>query len=81
MENVVGDDIVGQQGTVRTRIIKDIESLRTLTEGYFLQWKDTASNRTEQNYYSHYHKEQTTHIQKNSKVDDEESEKEAIIET
>ena len=36
------DDIVGQQGAVWTRIAKDRESWRTLAEGYFLQWKDTA---------------------------------------
>ena len=34
------DDIVGQQGRVWTRIAKDRESRKTLTEGYFLQWKD-----------------------------------------
>ena len=33
------DDIVGQQGTVCTRIAKDRERWRTLAEGYFLQWK------------------------------------------
>ena len=37
-----GDDIVGQQGAVWTRKAKDRERLRTLKEGYFLQWKDTA---------------------------------------
>ena len=36
------DDIVGQQGVVWTRIAKDRERWRTLAEGYFLQWKDTA---------------------------------------
>ena len=36
------DDIVGQQGAVWTRIAKDRERWRTLAEGYFLQWKDTA---------------------------------------
>ena len=36
------DDIVGQQGAVWTRIAKDRESWRTLAEGYFMQWKDTA---------------------------------------
>ena len=37
-----GDDIVGQQGEVWTWIAKDRESWRTLVEGYFLRWKDTA---------------------------------------
>ena len=36
------DDIVGQQGVVWTRIAKDRERWKTLAEGYFLQWKDTA---------------------------------------
>ena len=36
------DDIVGKQGAVWTRIAKDRERWRTLAEGYFLQWKDTA---------------------------------------
>ena len=36
------DDIVGQQGAVWTRTAKDRERGRTLAEGYFLQWKDTA---------------------------------------
>ena len=36
------DDIVGQQGAVWTRIAKDRERWRTLAEGYFLQWKNTA---------------------------------------
>ena len=36
------DDIVGQQGAVRTRIAKDGERWRILAEGYFLQWNDTA---------------------------------------
>ena len=36
------DDIVGQQGAVWTRTAKDRESWKTLAEGYFLQWKDTA---------------------------------------
>ena len=36
------NDIVGQQGVVWIRIVKDRESWRTLAEGYFLQWKDTA---------------------------------------
>ena len=36
------DDIVGQQGAVWTRTAKDRERWRTLAEGYFLQWKDTA---------------------------------------
>ena len=30
-----------------TRIPKDRESWRTLAEGYFLQWKDTAYNTIE----------------------------------
>ena len=41
------DDIVGQQGAVWTRIAKDRERWKTLAKGYFLQWKDTAWNRTE----------------------------------
>ena len=36
------DDIVGQQGAIWTRTAKDRESWRTVVEGYFLQWKDTA---------------------------------------
>ena len=36
------DDIVGQQGAVWTRTAKDRESWRSLAEGYFLPWKDTA---------------------------------------
>ena len=36
------DDIVGQQGAVWTRTVKDRGRWRTLVEGYFLQWKDTA---------------------------------------
>ena len=36
------DDIVGQQGAVWTRIAKDRERWKTLAEGFFLQWKDTA---------------------------------------
>ena len=36
------DDIVGQRGAVWTRIMKDRERWKTLAEGYFLQWKDTA---------------------------------------
>ena len=38
------DDIVHveRQGAVWTRMAKDRESWRTLAEGYFLQWKDTA---------------------------------------
>ena len=36
------DDIVPQQRAVWTRTAKDRESWRTLVEGYFLQWKDTA---------------------------------------
>ena len=36
------DDIVGQQVAVWTRIAKDRERWKTLAEGYFLQWKDTA---------------------------------------
>ena len=43
------DDIVGQQGAVWTRTAKDRERWRTLAEGYFLRWKDTAWNRIEQN--------------------------------
>ena len=39
---------MGQQGAMWTRIANDRESWRTLAEGYFLQWKDTASNRIEQ---------------------------------
>ena len=35
-------DIVGQQGAVWAGIAKDRERWRTLEEGYFLQWKDTA---------------------------------------
>ena len=33
---------MGQQGAVWRRIAKDIESPRTLSGGYFLQWNDTA---------------------------------------
>ena len=36
------DDIVGQQGAVWTRTAKDRKRWKTLVEGYFLQWKDTA---------------------------------------
>ena len=36
------DDIVGQQGAVWTRTANDRERWRTVAEGYFLQWKDTA---------------------------------------
>ena len=36
------DDIVGQQGAAWTRIAKIRERWRTLAEGCFLQWKDTA---------------------------------------
>ena len=36
------DDIVGQQGSLWTRIAKDRESWTILAEGYFLQWKDTS---------------------------------------
>ena len=36
------DDIVGQQGAEWTKTAKDRERWRTLAEGYFLQWKDTA---------------------------------------
>ena len=36
------DGIVGQQEAVWTRIAKDRERWKTLAEGYFLQWKDTA---------------------------------------
>ena len=39
---------MGQQGGVYTRRAKDRENWRTLAEGYFLQWKDIAWNRTEQ---------------------------------
>ena len=35
-------DIAGQQTAVWTRTAKDRERWRTLAEGYFLQWKDTA---------------------------------------
>ena len=41
------DDIVGQQGAVWMRIAEDRERWKTLAEGYFLQWKDTAQNRIE----------------------------------
>ena len=41
-------NIVGQQGTVRTRIARDREIWRSLTEGYSLQMKDTALKRIEQ---------------------------------
>ena len=41
------DDIVGQQEAVWTRIAKDRESWRTQVESHFLQWTDTAWNRTE----------------------------------
>ena len=41
------DDIVGQQEAVWTRIVKDRESWRTQVESHFLQWTDTAWNRTE----------------------------------
>ena len=34
--------IVEQQGTVWTRIAKDTERWRSLAEGYFRKWKDTA---------------------------------------
>ena len=36
------DDIVGQEVAVWMRIAKDRERWKTLEEGYFLQWKDTA---------------------------------------
>ena len=36
------DDIVGQQGAVWMRIAKNKDRWKTLAEGYFLQWKDTA---------------------------------------
>ena len=36
------DDTVWQHGAVWTRIAKDRERWRTLAEGCFLQWKDTA---------------------------------------
>ena len=35
-------DILGQQGAVWMRIAKDRERWKTLAEGYFLRWKDTA---------------------------------------
>ena len=38
---------MGHQGAVWTRTAKGRERWKTLAEGYFLQWKDTASNRTE----------------------------------
>ena len=43
------DGIVEQQGAVWTRIAKDRERWRTLAEGYFLQWTDTAWNRIKEN--------------------------------
>ena len=36
------NDIVGQQGAVWTRTAKRTERWRTLAEGCFLQWKDSA---------------------------------------
>ena len=36
------DDIVGQQGAVWTRIAMVRDRWKTLAEGYFLQWKNTA---------------------------------------
>ena len=36
------DNTVGQQGAVWRSIAKDRERWRTLAEGYFMQWKDTA---------------------------------------
>ena len=36
------DNSVGQQEEVWTRTAKDRERWRTLAEGYFLLWKDTA---------------------------------------
>ena len=36
------DDIVEQQGAIRTRIAKNRERWKTLAKGYFLQWKDIA---------------------------------------
>ena len=45
------EDIVGQQGAVWTRIART-EKDGSLAEGYFLQWKDTAQNRTEENRVS-----------------------------
>ena len=36
------DGIVGQQGAALTRRTKGREYWRTLVEGYFMQWKDTA---------------------------------------
>ena len=35
-------DIMGQHRAVWTRIAKDRERWRTLAEGYFPHWKDTA---------------------------------------
>ena len=36
------DDIAEQWGTIWTKTAKDRTNWRTLAEGYFLQWKDTA---------------------------------------
>ena len=40
---------MGQQKATWTRTAKDRESGRTLAEGYYLKWKDTALNGMEQN--------------------------------
>ena len=49
INNIIGrpkhrwrDGIVGQQGTVRLEIAKDRDSCRSLEDGCFPQWKDTA---------------------------------------
>ena len=39
---------MGQQGKVWTRIAKGRESCRSLAEGYFLLWKDTAQHRIDE---------------------------------
>ena len=36
------DDIMGQQGTIWTKIAKDRESRKTFVGCCFLQWKNTA---------------------------------------
>ena len=36
------DDNVGPEGAIWSRTAMDRERWRTLAEGYFLQWKDTA---------------------------------------
>ena len=42
-QNAVGEmTLWGNREAVWTRIAKDRERWRTLAEGYFLQWKDTA---------------------------------------